>query len=152
MKDRTCIKFGSWDYIKRHIFLINWCIESLTIVYTYIYEPKEKGRDQKRSRLPVAKSTFRDRLDEQSRKKSVKKQKKKNGLSVFFLVSLQLEIIKKSENHTFQFEIFIVSRSFFYHNKNKKKSLFLQKCIEHIRLFLQKSKICSYVHAKTIKK
>ena len=70
-------------------------------VFVHIYEPKEKGGARKRSRLPVAKSTFRDRLVEQSRKKSVKKK----TILRFFLVSLQLEITRKSEKLTFQFEI-----------------------------------------------
>ena len=58
---------------------IIWCLTYKAFgkydfsVCNYWYERKEKGRDQKRSRLPVAKSTFRDRLVEQSRNKSVKK-------------------------------------------------------------------------------
>ena len=67
----------------------------------HIYEPEEKGRDQKRTRLPVAKSTFRDRLVEQSRKKSVKKKQ----FSVLFFGQFTTRNHQKSEKLTFQFEI-----------------------------------------------
>ena len=71
-----------------------------------LYDPEEKGWDTKRTRLLVAMSTFRDRLYEQSRKKSVKK-------CSFFLVNLKLEITRKSEKLDFQFEICSISNRHF---------------------------------------